>query len=164
MRTHKKKKAYLFLFLTMLFVVSISLIKACDSKDPLCKDSVVIKGTVIQGSIDKPLANANVIVTCTSNNNLHFFSHNIKVISNSTGDFVVYFNDKQCKIGSKVSIKAIFPGLFGKSNFEKITNKMHKQDCKVYNTETPIVPEFRYLTGILVVFSSIALFFIVRRK
>lgn len=162
-----KKLLALSILASVLLIVSISAVSACTSKDPTCKDSVIITGTIYSGdNINNFVANAIVNVTCDHKKGNNITHTNLQTTSNSIGSYTVYFDDKYCRKGDTVTVSAKNANgdMLGENKGVVLKEKINKIKCRIAHIDVSMIPEFGTTVGILTALGAVGTFFLVRRK
>ncbi len=160
------KKILILPVLALFLVLTAGFVSACGEQGNPCKNSTIVQGTVYQGdNINNVVSGASVNVTCYHKEHNKLKAKSLQTITNSTGDYIVYFEKKDCRKKDNVTVQVQYNGMTGESKGtvkkEEGVNKMKR--CRIANVDVPLVPEFGFFAGALTLVSSAIIFFIVRR-
>ena len=159
-----KKTITFAVFVSVLILAFISAVSACTSQNPSCRDSVIITGVIYEENTNNSIADADVNVTCHHKKGNNTIDTSLQTTSNSTGEYIVYFDDKDCRKGDSVNVSATSNGITGEASGIVIKEKINHIRCRIAHIDVPLIPEFGLLVGSLTLISAAGIFFLVRRK
>ena len=142
--------------LSAVFLIGIFLIGIASAYD--CQDGkTIVGGKVYIEATGDGVGDVNVEVICNS-------------IAKETqtgplGGYSVFFSQEDCDLGYEVTVNAEKDGLTGTS-FGSINRHFGSccLDLNVGIVHVPLIPEFGLFVGALTILSSVAIFFIIRRR
>lgn len=161
------KKINVLLALSVIFLVSLGFVAACEDGDYKCTPvkETLVKGEVTYADSGDEVGKAFVNVTCYHDGEEYSRITKSLKYGEWKGWYFVYFPQSQCIEGDEVVVKATKGDLTGEVKGlveDFITQKCF--DLDLARVDVPLVPEFGTVIAMLTALSALGVFFIVRRS